>query len=179
MFEVNFFEKKQNNYLPHLLGALTVIILIGIGLYFFTTHSYLVRKEEENQRWLVNEADQIAVSRQIKNYEVTTAQLTEDKAVFTEMAYPIAAAADAITTLVPGGAAKIASFNLLVDNQVTLVLEDVSITEIDKTVQDFRDQEYVTQAQLIRVESEIADAGSLAEIWITLDESVLKGEAVQ
>lgn len=179
MFEVNFFEKKQNNYLPYLLGALTIIFLIGIGFYFFTTHTNLVRKEEENQFWLVNEADQIAVSRQIRNYELTTAQLTEDKAVFRDMSYPMAAAADAIIALVPGGAAKITSFNLLVDNQVTLVLENVSITEIDKTVQDFRDQEYVTNAQLIRVESEVADAGSLAEIWITLDESVLRGEAAQ
>lgn len=179
MFEVNFFEKKQKNYLPHLLGALTVIFLMGIGLYFFTTHTYLVRKEEENQLWLVNEADQISVSRQIRNYEVITAQLTEDKAVFEEMAYPMATAADAIIALVPGGAAKIASFNLLADNQVTLVLEDMSITEIDKTIKDFRDQEYVTHAQLIRVESEGVETGSLAEVWITLDEAVLRGESAQ
>lgn len=72
MFEVNFFEKKQKNYLPALLGAFTLIMIMGIGLYFFTAYTSLVRQDEQNKEWLVTEAEQVLISRQIKNYAETT-----------------------------------------------------------------------------------------------------------
>lgn len=179
MFEVNFFEKKQRNYLPQLLGILTILILVGIGLYFFTTHAYLVGKDEQNKEWLVTEAEQVAVSRQIRNYELTTAQLNEEKSLFEEMQYPMATAADSLVKLVPGGSGSIMTFNLSAENQLTLVLGNLSITEINETVLAFREQDYVMNVQLIRVESEVEDTDLLAEIWVTLDEDVLRGEGAQ
>ena len=179
MFEVNFFEKKQKNYLPALLGAFTLIILTGIGLYFFTAYTSLVRQDEQNKEWLVTEAEQVLISRQIKNYAETTAQLNDEKSLFEEMVYPMATAAELLVKRVPGGSGNITSFNLSAENQLTLVLGNLSVTQIDETVLDFRKQDYVANVQLIRVESGAEDTGSLAEIWFTLDEATLRGEVAQ
>lgn len=179
MFEVNFFEKKQKNYLPHLLGAITFVILTGIGLYFVTWHASLVSKDEENKAWLVSQAEQVLVARQIRNYEQTTAQLNEEKSLFEDMQYPMATAAGLLVKRVPGGSGNIKSFNLSAENQLVLILENLSVLEIDETVLDFRNQDYVANVELIRVETGPQSANQLAEIWVTLDEVSLRGAATE
>lgn len=102
MFEVNFFEKKQKNYLPALLGAFTLIMIMGIGLYFFAAYTSLVHQDERNKEWLVTEAEQVLISRQIKNYAETTMQLNDEKSLFEEMKYPMATAAELLVKRIPG-----------------------------------------------------------------------------
>lgn len=176
MFEVNFFEKKQKNYLLHLLIVLSVLFLSGIGIYFFMTRALLLHTEEENNAWLANEAKRVAISRQMKQYEAVTAQLTEEKMLFENRQYPMATAAESIIGLIPGGSANITTFSLDESNQVTLVLNNLSVKDINETVLKFRQQAYAADVQLIRVENQGEDSSSLAEIWVTLDEEVLRGD---
>ena len=35
MFEVNFFEKKQRNFLPYVLSGAFLFLLVLVGVYFF------------------------------------------------------------------------------------------------------------------------------------------------
>ncbi|MGP6145558.1 hypothetical protein [Jeotgalibaca sp. A122] len=112
----------------------------------------------------------------MKHYQQTAAQLNEDKVLFEERQYPMATAAEAIISIIPGGSATIITFSLDETNQVTLVLNDLSVKEIDETILKYRQQAYVTNVQLIRVENQAEEAGSLAEIWLTLDEDALRGE---
>lgn len=176
MFEVNFFEKKQKNYLPHLLTLLSLVLLLGIGIYLFMTRTFLLNTDNKNNTWLVDEANQMAISRQMKHYEQTTARLNEDRVLFEEMQYPMAIAAEAIIAVIPGGSANIATFSLDESNQLTLVLNNLSVKETDKTISKFRQQAYVTNVQLIRVENQGEGSSSLAEIWVTLDEDALRGD---
>ncbi|MGP6139283.1 hypothetical protein [Jeotgalibaca sp. A127] len=176
MFEVNFFEKKQKNYLPHLLTLLSFLLLLGIGIYLFMTRAFLLNTDDRNSNWLADEANRITISRQMKHYQQTAAQLNEDKVLFEERQYPMATAAEAIISIIPGGSATIITFSLDETNQVTLVLNDLSVKEIDETILKYRQQAYVTNVQLIRVENQAEEAGSLAEIWLTLDEDALRGE---
>ena len=43
MFEVNFFEKKQRNFLPYVLSGAFLFLLVLVGVYFFYGASILLK----------------------------------------------------------------------------------------------------------------------------------------
>ena len=45
MFEVNFFEKKQRNFLPYVLSGAFLFLLVLVGVYFFSAQAYYTKAE--------------------------------------------------------------------------------------------------------------------------------------
>lgn len=178
MFEVNFFEKKQKNVLPHVLIGLAIMFALGSGLYFFFSRNAILDKDEENRAWLVGEAEQLAVSRQIKQYEEAALRLQADKPLFEERRHHVAEAATAILDLIPGGAANTKSFSLD-ENKVILVVDKLSVAEVNTTMTALQNQNFVTNVQFIRMEAEGEAKQSLVEIWVLLDEAIFQGEVSQ
>jgi hypothetical protein len=72
----------------------------------------------------------------------------------------------------------VAIFNKNETNQITLVLEGPTVTEISETVEKFKALAYVSNVQLIRMENQLDGAGSTVELWLDLDEAALREEVL-
>jgi hypothetical protein len=63
-------------------------------------------------------------------------------------------------------------------NQITLVLEGLTVTEISEAVEKFKSLVYVSDVQFIRMENQLDGAGSTVELWLELDEAALREEVL-
>lgn len=178
MFEVNFFEKKQRNFLPYVLGSAFLILLVLTGVYFFTAQAYYAKAEIRDQEWLQAEEEQLSVSRQMQEYAQLTDQVAENKATFEAKQYPMAFVTKAIMAQVPNGEQHVTIFNKNETNQITLVLEGLTVTEISETVEKFKALMYVSDVQFISMENQLDGAGSTVELWLELDEAALIEEVL-
>lgn len=177
MFEVNFFEKKQKNFLPYLISGVFLFLLLLVGIYFFSMQAYYTNGEKQNQEWLQNEADQLSVSRKIQEFDLLTQQVAGNKATLESMQYPMAYVTNAILEQVPNGEKQVSIFNKNETNQITLVLEGLTATELSDTVEKFKALSFVSTVHFIRVENQVEGAGSIVELWLEIDETAL-GEEV-
>lgn len=178
MFEVNFFEKKQRNFLPYVLGGAFLILLVLVGIYFFTAQAYYTKAEIRDQEWLQAEEEQLRVSRQMQEYAQLTDQVAENKATFEAKQYPMAFVTKAIIEQVPNGEQHVTIFNKNETNQITLVLEGLTVTEISEAVEKFKALGYVSDVQFISLENQLDGAGSTVELWLELDEAALREEVL-
>lgn len=178
MFEVNFFEKKQRNFLPYVLGGAFFVLLALVGVYFFLMQAYYVNAEVRDQEWLQAEEAQLMVSRQMQEYAQLTEQVAENKVTFEAKQYPMAYVTKAIIAQVPNGEQRVTIFNKNETNQITLVLEGLTITELSDAVEKFKALVYVSDVQLIRMENQTDGAGSTVELWLELDEVALQEEVL-
>lgn len=69
-------------------------------------------------------------------------------------------------------------FNKNETNQITLVLEGLTITEISDAIENFKALVYVSDVQFIRMENQSDGAGSTVEVWLELDEVALREEVL-
>lgn len=178
MFEVNFFEKKQRNFLPYVLGGAFLILLVLVGIYFFSAQAYYTKAEIRDQEWLQAEEEQLRMSRQMQEYEQLTEQVAENKATFEAKQYPMAFVTKAIIEQVPNGEQHVTIFNKNETNQITLVLEGLTVTEISEAVEKFKALGYVSDVQFISMENQLDGAGSTVELWLELDEAALREEVL-
>lgn len=178
MFEVNFFEKKQRNFLPYVLSGAFLFLLALVGVYFFFMQVYYVNAEVRDQEWLQAEEEQLIVSRQMQEYAQLTEQAADNKATFEEMQYQMAYLTKAIIAQVPNGEPRVTIFNKNETNQITLVLEGLTVTEISDAVENFKALVYVSDVQFIRMENQPDGAGSTVELWLELDEAALRKEVL-
>ena len=175
MFEVNFFEKKQKNVLPYVISGVFLFIVILVGLYFFFMQQYYTHAEERNLEWLQTEEKELVVSREIQTYEQLTNQVSANKGAFEAMQYPMAYVAKTILEQVPDAEKHVAIFNKNETNQITLVLEGLTATEVSETVAKLEKVDSISAVQFIRMENELGgEAGSLIELWIEMNEAVLE-----
>ena len=79
MFEVNFFEKKQKNFLPYLLSGMFFFFIVLLGVYFFSMQMYYTKAEMHNQEWLQVEEKEWEISRQMQEYDQLTQQVEVNK----------------------------------------------------------------------------------------------------
>ncbi|MDB6354157.1 hypothetical protein PH235_11365 [Trichococcus sp. K1Tr] len=178
MFEVNFFEKKQRNFLPYVLGGSFIILLVLVGIYFFSAQAYYTKAEIRAQEWLQAEEEQLRMSRQMQEYAQLTDQVAENKATFEAKQYPMAFVSKAIIEQVPNGEQHVTIFNKNETNQITLVLEGLTVTEISEAVENFKALEYVSDVQFISMENQLDGADSTVELWLELDEAALREEVL-
>lgn len=178
MFEVNFFEKKQRNFLPYVLSGAFLFLLVMVGIYFFSAQAYYTKAEIRDQEWLQAEDEQLKVSRQMQEYAQLTEQVASNKATFEAKQYPMAYVTKAIIEQVPNGEQHVTIFNKNETNQLTLVLEGLTVTEISAAVEKFKALVYVTDVQFIRMENQLDGAGSTVELWLELDEAALREEVL-
>lgn len=178
MFEVNFFEKKQINFLPYVLGGTFLFLLIIVGIYFFSAQAYYTKAEMRDQEWLQAEEEQLMVSRQMQEYAQLTDQVAENKATFEAKQYPMSYVTKAIVEQVPNGEQHVTILNKNETNQITLVLEGLTVTEISEAVEKFKSLVYVSDVQFIRMENQLDGASSTVELWLELDEAALREEVL-
>ncbi|QII81432.1 hypothetical protein [Jeotgalibaca arthritidis] len=174
MFELNFFEKKKTNFLPHLLTALFAVLLLLSGLYFFFSYQNYVNIDKDNQYWLLEEADQLALARQMQSYDQLTKQLLVDQVYFEENQYPINTVIQGLNDQLADQSDHLLTFSLNTDNQVTFVLENSGMTDISAAIDRFSKLDYVTKVQLVRLEETESDYLFLAELRVDLNEEAIE-----
>ena len=178
MFEVNFFEKKQRNFLPYLLSAVFLLLLVLVGVYFFSAQAYYANAEVRDQEWLQVEEEQLKVSRQMQEYARLTEQVEENKVAFEAKQYPMAYVIKSILEQVPNGEQHVTIFSKNETNQITLVLEGLTITEISDAFDKFKALPFVSDVHFIRMDNQPDGAGSAVEIWLEINEEVLREEVL-
>lgn len=174
MFELNFFEKKKTNFLPHLLTALFAVLLLLSGLYFFFSYQNYVNIDKDNQYWLLEEADQLAMARQMQSYDQLTKQLLVDQVYFEENQYPINTVIQGLNDQLMDQSDHLLTFSLNTDNHVTFVLENSGMTDISAAIDRFSKLDYVTKVQLVRLEETESDHLFLAELRVDLNEEAIE-----
>jgi len=160
------------------LGGAFLILMVLVGVYFFSAQAYYTKAEIRDQEWLQAEEEQLRVSRQMQEYEQLTEQVAENKATFEAKQYPMAFVTKAIIEQVPNGEQHVTIFNKNETNQITLVLEGLTVTEISETVEKFKALMYVSDVQFISMENQLDGAGSTVELWLELDEAALIEEVL-
>ena len=178
MFEVNFFEKKQRNFLPFVLSGAFLFLFVLVGIYFISAQAYYTKAETSDREWLQAEAEQLRVSRQMQEYAQLTERTAENKATFEAKQYPMAYVTKAVMALVPNAEQHLTILNKNETNQITLVLDGLTVTEISETVEKFQALAYVSNVHLIRMENQLDGVGSTVELWLELDEAALREEVL-
>ena len=175
MFEINFFEKKQTNYLPHLIVGIFLALLLLLAGYLTVSYNVYVSQARSNREWLVQEAEAIRVSRQMEEYDRLTDQLTADYPLFQALQIPIAQVASDLIAQLPDDNQGITTFSLDGVKQATIVLEDVAVDDVSTTITRLQALDFVTNTNFIRLDrAEESTFG--AEVSVELNEEQLKAE---
>ncbi|WP_414838574.1 hypothetical protein [Carnobacterium sp. TMP28] len=176
MFEVNFFEKKQKNFLPYLLTGMFLFLLILLGLYFFSMQAHYTNTEKQNKEWLQAEQENLDTSKEMQKYVQLTQKAVENKVAFKAKQYPIAYVTKVILEQIPDAKQQVTIFNKNELNQVTLIVEGLTTKELANTVEKFKTVEFISDVHLIRMENKLDGAGSIVELWLEIDETTIVKE---
>lgn len=180
MININFFEKKETNILPYLVTIGFFLILILMSIYFFFARMYLKDSASNKEAWMDRYAEEIVLSKQMgqleEQYEETMVlqeQLKNDQ-------YPMYKVAVEIAASVPDELTRIASFQLLDPNQLTLTLENTEAIMAQEIVENIENLPYIVDLQLLYAESQgEEDKQSRFELIISLDEELLAEEETE
>ena len=173
--QINFFEKKQTNYLPHLIVGIFLALLLLLAGYLTVSYNVYVSQARSNREWLVQEAEAIRVSRQMEEYDRLTDQLTANYPQFQALQIPIAQVASDLIAQLPDDNQGITTFALDGVKQATIVLEDVAVDDVSTTITRLQALDFVTNTNFIRLDRAEESAFG-AEVSVELNEEQLKSE---
>ena len=150
------------------------MLLLLSGLYFFLSYLNYVNVDKDNQYWLLEEADQLALARQMQSYNQLTKQLLIVQVYFEENQYPINTVIQGLNDQLADQSDHLLTFSLNTDNHVTFVLENSGMTDISAAIDRFSKLDYVTKVQLVRLEETESDHLFLAELRVDLNEEAIE-----
>ncbi len=178
MININFFEKKETNILPYLVGGGFFLLLILMSIYFFFARMYLKDSASDKEAWFETNAEEIVLSERMNQLEEQYNETMELQEKLKLAQYPMHKVAIEIAAAVPDELTRISSFQILEPSQLTLTLENTEAIMANKIVQDIENLPYVTGSQLLHVESQGEEDAQLRfELIISLDEELtVKGE---
>lgn len=178
MINVNFFEKKKTNILPYIVGGLFFLFLLLMAAYFFLTRSMSENAIEEKNNWLNDNAEQVALSRQISQLDRLATESDTVQQQLLDSRYPMDELTSDIVTVVPDEVNRIQSFTLNSPNQISLILEDTTTTMAQTIVEDLVEKDYVTGVQFLSAQEQNTENSALRfEFIIDIDvENILEEE---
>lgn len=153
MMQVNFFEKKKINLLPYILGGIFVLLLLLMsGSIYIVRTSYETTIEEKNT-WLSENAEAVVLSRQISQLEGLANESITVQETLRQNQFPMNELATELAETVPNENDRIASFHILSDSQVTLILENTEPTMAQTIVENLEEKPYVDAVQFLHAEN--------------------------
>ncbi|GAA0361892.1 hypothetical protein GCM10008932_13130 [Alkalibacterium iburiense] len=180
MIEINLFEKKETNILPYLI---LLIFVIGIGimmLLFFFQGNYYSRLDQQNQTLIHQQADEVALSRDIERVERLTNQNRQTIATLEENAYPIVYLTDSLSEIITNEEERVVLFDLGQADQLLVSLENMTIEAHSKLIDELNDVSYINRVHVTRL-TQMNPESDIYQVDLTLDlnEKVLRGEALE
>lgn len=170
MINVNFFEKKKVNILPHIVGGVFLVSLVLMAGYFFVTRTGLEKTIKQNNEWMQAHAEEVALSRRISRVDDLIGESNKVQATISDNQYPMFAVAEGIAAVVPNELEQIATFTLSDPSQVTLNVENTDAKAGQRIVENLEDLPYVTEVQFLHAETQGSEENKFRfEFIITLD----------
>lgn len=175
MFEVNFFEKKQKNFLPYLISSIFLVLLLAVGIYFMLTYSHYQRQDKSNNNWLVEKQEAVALAQEMQEIVQLTNHVSLSQKMLQEEQYPMTEMTEDLISLVPNEEGTVRVFESSESNRVTFILENLTIDRISETFDAIKEQPYVDSVQMHRLENQHTPLETyLVEFAIMIDEATLK-----
>lgn len=172
---INFFVKKEVNVLPYIAGGIFALLLLVLGVYFYLTHTLYANNIEDDKRWIEQNAAEVAQAREISQLDQLANQAESVQGMLLAEEFPMAVLAEDLATLIPNENARVSSFQISDNHQVTLLLENTETTMGREIVDNFEEQPYVQQVQFLHAQNETPDEDVMRfELIVDLAPSALE-----
>lgn len=177
MIEINFFEKKEHNRLPYLIGSLFLLLFFLIGLYFLAARNYYETAIAKKNNWIADQAEEIELSTQLYQYKEKTENAIAYQTTLKAEQEPIDQLIKKITGAVPDEINQIASFEFSDSTQIRLRLINTDTRTAQQIVENIRKISYIDRTQLIHAENTNIESNELDfELLINLHDNWIIGE---
>ncbi|GEK89320.1 hypothetical protein SAMN04488100_11138 [Alkalibacterium putridalgicola] len=175
MIDINFFEKKQVNILPYILGGVFFLLLVLMGTYFYMTHSYYTGVQEDSNQWIQANGQDVALSRRIESVDRLADQSAGVQELLTDSQYPMGFVTDDIASVIPNETEQVSALQLTEANQIVLLLENTTVEEASSIITNFETLDYIERVQLLRLENQQNESNQFSfEMTLDLNEDVLR-----
>lgn len=180
MIEINLFEKKETNILPYLI---LLIFVIGIGimmLFFFFQGNYYSRLDQQNQTLIHQQAEEVALSREIERVERLTNQNRLTITTLEEQSYPIVYLTQNLSEVMTNEESRIVTFDLSQPNLLSLSLENMTVDAYSDLIDDLNNVPYIERVHVTRM-TQVSPEDSTYQVDLSLDlnEEQLREEALE
>lgn len=180
MIDINFFEKKQVNILPYILGGVFFLLLVLMSSYFYMTHSYYTGVQEESNQWMQANAQDVALSRRIESVDRLADQSAGVQESLTDSQYPMAFVTEDIASVIPDEVEQVSALQLNDTNQIVLILENTTVEEASSIITNFETLDYIDRVQLLRLENQQDESSQFSfEMTLDVNDAVLREVARQ
>ncbi|MCC5895804.1 MAG: hypothetical protein JJU16_10110 [Alkalibacterium sp.] len=180
MIEINFFERKEKNVLPHLMVLFFFVGIMAISIYFFMMHGLYTRQDASNHQMMQQRSEEVASSRELEQINRTTTQNSDAITALENDQYPIVFLAEDIARIIPEDEAVVVSFQLTETNEVLLQMDNTMIDDHSDLIAHFEQVSYITRVHLNRLEQQPEDDGQfIIDLTLDIDEGLLREGAAE
>lgn len=178
MININFFEKKKTNILPYIAGGVFLVIVLIMGIYFFFVRMHYNQVIDDKNEWINTNVEEVVLSRRSNYLDQLSKQSLNVQETLNENQYPMNRVAEEIVSVIPDETGRVASFQLVEPNQISLILENTETTLGENIVGELESLSFVDGVQFLHAESQSEEDKHLRyELIIDLNEEMHgKGE---
>lgn len=177
MININFFEKKERNVLPYIVGGLFFLLLFIMAIYFFFARVYYRETISDKNDWMNDQAEEFVLSKEMSKLDKQYNESVQLQEKLKESQYPMDKLSKDISASVPDELTRISSLQYLETDQLTLTLENTDPKTAQIIIESIENLPYVTGLQLLYADSQDAGDGIQAfELIIDLDEELIVEE---
>lgn len=179
MIEVNFFEKKAKNVLPHVMVLFFFIGLLALSVYFFILHGLYVSEANQNNQIIQQQSEDVALSREIQSIDGLTELNSQTILSLENERYPIVFLTEDIARLIPDSEDTIQSFELTDGSDLLIQINQSVVANSAELITVLENLPYTRRVQMNRLEQQGEEDEHLIELLLILDEAALREESAQ
>lgn len=133
---------------------------------------------EDKNEWINTNIEEVVLSRRSNYFDQLSKQALSVQETLNENQYPMNEVAEEIVSVILDEAGRVASFQLVEPNQITLILENTETTLGENIVEELESLSFVNGVQFLHAESQSEEDKQLRyELIIDLNEEISdKGE---
>lgn len=155
MININFFKKEKKNILPYAAGGVFLLSALLIGAYLFFTYTTHQNRIEDNNQWLVDNAAEIELSREISELDQLATQSVAVQETLREAQYPMAKLTNDVMSFIPNEKDRVSAFLVSeAANQISLTMETTTTTQAQSIIEDLEEQPYIEDVEFLRADDQ-------------------------
>lgn len=180
MIEINFFERKEKNVLPHLMVLIFLAGLTAIGFYFFMMHGLYTRQDYTNSQLIQQRSEEVALSRELEQIDRSTIQNSAAILTLESDQYPLVFLTEELAGMIPDEENVVVSFQLTETNEVLIQINNSMIDDSSDLIAQFEQVPYITRVHMNRLEQQSEeDDQFIIDLTLDIEESVLREVAAE
>lgn len=177
MIEINLFEQKKRNVLPHILLIILFVGLVGVGGYAFGAEQYYSSADASNIEKISAQNDEANQMRRIESIEDQVNRTQSELDQLHALKYPTVFLSDEIHDVIDNPEEIIESYRFNEETGIFLALAPISLEESTEHVRTLKDLPFVSHVDILTIflvdpENELYQA----ELQVEISESLLREE---